>query len=186
MAFETSPEDPAYNAFASVVEMDEIIDFQSAKYGTDFGYGALLNAAKESFIVSGSQSLQAFKFNGTKVVAIPAQAYRMQFPRTGLYYPGTETEVDVGDGSPYVNPQEVKDYVGLWILLELSKKESAYTQSLKSKTVDGVTEVYGDIKRDFSSEAISPVEAIPAQWFYSAPVSIGFGGVGSFEVSRFP
>lgn len=186
MAFEISPTDPAYNAFASVVEMDAIVAFQSAKYGSDFGYSALSNTAKESFIVSGSQSLYSYSFNGSKITDMDPAAYKMQFPRTGLYYPGTSTEVPVGDGDPYVNPQEVKEYVGLWILLELSKLESAGVQSLKSKTVDDVTEVYGDVKRDFMTEVIVPLDVIPKSWMYSVPVSSGFGGVGSFAMSRFP
>lgn len=179
---------PTYNAYATVAEIDELIAAYSVEYGSDFGWSALLEdldqTQKSDMIIRASWALFSTKFRGTKNAAIVPAAYKLHFPRSGLKYPGggDVPEIMPGEVDPRA-PNEIRQYVALWCLQSLYKKTTDVNGSLKSKTVEDVTETYGTAQRDFTVDALNPILAIPVEWLVSQS-TLGFGGVGSIGAIR--
>ena len=178
-----------YNAYATVEEVDASVVYYAAEFGSDFGWSGLVESEeltqKQDLIIVASRSLAGVAFKGTKNSNIQAAAYRMQFPRSGLYYPngGAVPEILPGETDPRA-PYEIRDYVALYCMGKMYERTTNVDSGLKSKTVDDITEVYGVAQRDFNIEKMNPMQAIPAGWLYQQEV-LGFGGVGSIGGQRY-
>ena len=175
---------PLYNAYIDVSEADALIAMFALKFGSDFGWSELLsteeNAQKQDMIIMASRSLN-MRLHGTKDVEILTT---LQFPRTGLKYPcgGDVPEIMPGELVKRA-PHEVREYVALWIMQSLSNVGAYSKATLKSKTVDGVTEVYSTSQYDFTQVALEPLKNIPSNWLVNSSVD-SFAGVGSIGSIR--
>lgn len=103
MALVTDYTNAGYNAYATVVETDALINDLSPFVNTA-KWIALTVAQKESVILNASKDVNCFQYKGTLNPAV-ISPFNMQFPRSGMVY---TNGVVIPDN---IIPEFVKEYV---------------------------------------------------------------------------